>query len=321
MAATDNRSPQSTLAAGPSVAVVVPCRNEALTIGKVVADFRHELPAAQIWVCDNQSRDETATRAKAAGADVIREERAGKGNAVRRLFAAIDADLYVLVDGDATYDPKSVHSMIDCLFTSRLDMVVGRRVRAESDTAAPYPRGHQLGNRTFAWTISKLFGYRLHDVFSGYRVLSRQFVRSFPALSTGFEIETELTVHALDLSLSIGEVDCLYWARPEGSSSKLRTYRDGSRIALMLIYLFEQARPAMFFGLLGALVAALSLALGVPVVLEYLETGLVPRFPTAILSSALMLLSVLMGVCGIILDSVGRGRKETKRLAYLAASV
>lgn len=303
-----------------SIAVVVPCKDEALTIAKVVADFRRELPTAQIWACDNRSDDQTATCAQSAGAYVIREDRPGKGHAVRRLFAAVEADIYVLVDGDDTYDPKSIHGMIDCLRSDNLDMVVGRRVTADADKDTAFRRGHQFGNRIFARAVSKLFGYQLEDVFSGYRVFSRRFIRSFPALSTGFEIETELTVHALDLSLPIREVDCVYGSRPEGSASKLNTYRDSARIALMLVYLFEQVRPALFFGLLGGFMAILSLTLGIPVVIEYVRTGLVPRLPTAVLSSALMLLAMLTATCGIILDSVGRGRKEAKRLAYLAAS-
>ncbi|HEV8553886.1 MAG TPA: glycosyltransferase family 2 protein [Casimicrobiaceae bacterium] len=302
------------------IAVIVPCRNEALTIAKVITDFRRELPAAEIWVCDNRSTDETAASARTAGAHVIGEDRPGKGHAVRRLFAAANADIYVLVDGDATYDPKSVHRMVDCLQSDKLDMVIGRRVTTPAEKDSAYRRGHQLGNRSFATAISKLFGYQLEDVFSGYRVFSRRFVRSFPALSTGFEIETEFSVHALDLALPIREIDCPYGARPDGSSSKLNTYRDGTRIALMLIYLFEQVRPALFFGLLGGLIAVVSLALGIPVVIEFMHTGLVPRLPTAVLASALMLLAVLTGACGIILDSVGRGRKEAKRLAYLAAA-
>jgi len=305
--------------AAPRIAVIIPCKNEALTIAKVISDFRHELPDAKIWVCDNRSTDETAATARAAGALVLEEDRPGKGHAVRRLFAAANADIYVLVDGDATYDPKSIHRMVDCLESDRLDMVVGRRITPPAKDSA-YRRGHRMGNRSFATVISKLFGYRLEDVFSGYRVFSRRFIRSFPALSIGFEIETEFSVHALDLALPIREIDCPYAARPEGSVSKLSTYGDGTRIALMLIYLFEQVRPALFFGLLGGLIAVVSLALGIPLVIEFMHTGLVPRLPTAVLASALMLLAVLTGVCGIILDSVGRGRKEAKRLAYLAAA-
>jgi glycosyltransferase involved in cell wall biosynthesis len=321
MIASDRLSPPAPYGdmASLRIAVVMPCKDEAVTIGQVVADFRRELPSAGIWVCDNCSTDDTATCARAAGARVLHEDRRGKGHAVRRLFAAADADIYVLVDGDATYDPKSIHRMVECLQSNNLDMVVGRRVTREAKKDVAYRRGHQWGNRSFAGAVSKLFGYQLEDVFSGYRVFSRRFVRSFPALSTGFEIETELTVHALDLALPIREVDCPYSARPDGSTSKLNTYRDGARIALTLIYLYEQVRPALFFGLLGGIMAVLSLALGIPVVLEFLRTGLVPRLPTAVLSSTLMLLAVFTGACGVILDSVGRGRKEAKRLAYLAA--
>jgi glycosyltransferase involved in cell wall biosynthesis len=306
--------------AAPKIAVIVPCKNEALTIAKVITDFRRELPAAEIWVCDNRSTDNTAASASAAGAHVIGEDRPGKGHAVRRLFAAANADIYVLVDGDDTYDPTSVHRMVDCLLSEKLDMVIGRRVTAQRETGSAYRRGHQFGNHSFATAISKLFGYQLQDVFSGYRVFSRRFVRSFPALSTGFEIETEFSVHSLDLALPVREIDSLYGTRAEGSSSKLNTYRDGMRIALRLIYLFEQVRPALFFGLLGGLIALVSLSFGVPVIIEFVNTGLVPRLPTAVLAAALMLLAVLTGTCGIILDSVGRGRKEAKRLAYLAAA-
>ncbi len=301
------------------VAVLIPCKDEAITIERVVADFRLELPDADIWVCDNGSTDETAAIAAKAGARVVSEERAGKGNAVRRLFALAEADVYVLVDGDSTYDARRIRSMIDCLVSDGLDMVVGRRATEEADQQGAYRRGHQLGNWGFAKAVSRLFGYPLQDVFSGYRVFSRQFVRSFPALSTGFEIETELTVHALDLGLPVREIDAPYRARPEGSRSKLSTYRDGARIFFMLVYLYEQLRPAWFFGLIGAALAAASLILGVPVVIEFAHTGLVPRLPTAVLASALMLLAALTAGCGIILDGVGRGRKEAKRLAYLAA--
>jgi glycosyltransferase involved in cell wall biosynthesis len=255
-----------------------------------------------------------------AGAQVLTEQRPGKGNAVRRLFDAAEADVYVLVDGDHTYDAKSVHRLVECLVAERLDMVIARRATNGADDGAAYRKGHQLGNRAFAFTISKLFGYRLDDVFSGYRAFSRRFVKSFPALSSGFEIETELTVFALDLGLPIREIAVPYRSRPAGSASKLRTYRDGARIAMMLAYLFEQARPAAFFGALSGLCTVTALILGVPVVFEFLETGLVPRLPTAVLSAALMIVAAVFGVCGIVLDSVGRGRKEARRLAYIAAS-
>ena len=306
------------LASWPRVAVLVPCKNEALTISDVVASFRRELPTAEIWVCDNRSTDDTAIMAQRAGARVVREERPGKGYAVRRLFALVDAELYVLVDGDGTYDAKAIRSMIESLISDHLDMVIGRRVTPVAEHESAYRRGHQWGNWAFAQAVSRLFGYPLYDIFSGYRVFSRRFVRSFPALSTGFEVETELTVHALDLGLPLREIDVTYGARPEGSTSKLNTFRDGARIALMLTYLFEQIRPAWFFGILGAGLVLVALALGTPVILEFGRTGLVPRLPTAVLASTLMLLAALTAMCGIVLDSVGRGRKEAKRLAYLA---
>ena len=306
------------------VAVLVPCKNEGLTIAGVVQAFRAELPSAQLWVCDNGSSDDTAARAAQAGARVVTEPRPGKGNAVRRLFDTVDADVYVLVDGDDTYDANGVHRLVECLETERLDMVIARRSADKPPPrggvrGAAYRRGHEIGNRAFAFTISKLFGYRLDDVFSGYRVFSRRFIKSFPALSSGFEIETELTVFALDLGLPIREVTMPYRSRPDGSASKLRTYRDGARIAMMLVYLFEQARPAAFFGALAGLFAIVALALGIPVVVEFFDTGLVPRLPTAVLSAALVIVAAVFGVCGIVLDSVGRGRKEARRLAYIAA--
>jgi len=303
----------------PRIAVIVPCKDEASTIAKVIHDFQHELPEAEIWICDNNSMDQTAIRARTAGATVVSERRQGKGHAVRRLFAVVDADIYVLVDGDGTYEPKIASRMIETLRRNHLDMVVGRRVASDSTDTSAYRNGHQWGNRLFAAAVSKLFAYRLLDIFSGYRVFTRRFVLSFPALSSGFEIETELTVHALDLALPILEVDCPYVARIAGSTSKLGTYRDGTRIALALFHLWEQLRPAVFFGVTGVSIAILSLLLGVPVVLEFVQTGLVPRLPTAVLASALMLLAVIIGACGVVLDSVGRGRTEAKRLAYLAA--
>lgn len=305
---------------GPSmrVAVLIPCKNEALTIKSVVERFRQAIPHAQVWVCDNLSTDATAGEALAAGANLVTETRPGKGHAVWRLFATVDADVYVLVDGDGTYEVEFAVDMIDVLLRERLDMVVGRRVSVESERRAAYRRGHERGNRLFASAMSRLFAFPLFDVFSGFRVLSARFVRSFPALSRGFELETELTVHALDLGLAIREVPTHYGSRPEGSSSKLNTIRDGLKIAFTVIHLYEQVRPARFFGIIAALLAATSLALGIPVVVEYFRTGLVPRFPTAILASAVMLLAMLSATCGVILDSVGRGRREEKRLAYLA---
>jgi glycosyltransferase involved in cell wall biosynthesis len=302
----------------PSVAVLIPCRDEALTIGKVVADFRRALPEATIWVCDNCSLDGTADSARAAGASVLSELRPGKGNAVRALFTVANADMLLLVDGDDTYDAASASRMLAVLVDQRCEMVIARRTTALRGSSDAYRRGHQWGNRMFAWAISGLFGYRVEDVFSGYRAFTKRFVRSFPALSRRFEIETELTVHALDLGLRVREIESPYSARPDGSSSKLNTFRDGRRIALAILHLYEQTHPARFFGVLGIGAALMSLALGVPVVVDFAETGLVTRLPSVVLAAALMLLAAFLIGCGVILDSVGRGRRESKRLAFLA---
>jgi glycosyltransferase involved in cell wall biosynthesis len=299
------------------IAILIPCKNEELTIKEVVASFRRVMPNAEIWVCDNASTDQPAKEARSAGAMVIAEPRPGKGHAVWRLLASVEADIYVLVDGDGTYQVESASAMVSALVADRLDMVVGRRVPNLEDRGAAYRRGHQRGNWLFTSTMSKLFEFPLLDVFSGFRVLSAGFVRSFPALSRGFEIETELTVHALDLGLAIREIPTPYCSRPEGSSSKLRTVRDGLKIAFTVAHLYEQVRPTRFFGVIALILVGISLGLGIPVILEYVRTGLVPRFPTAILASAVMLLAMLTATCGVILDSVGRGRREQKRLAYL----
>jgi glycosyltransferase involved in cell wall biosynthesis len=302
-----------------SIAVLIPCRNEAITIARVVDDFRTALPGAVIWVCDNASTDDTAARARAAGAEVVVERRPGKGNAVRRLFDVADADTYVMVDGDGTYDAATAPALVTALRDEHLDMVVARRRVTDDVARAAYRAGHQWGNRMFTESISRLFGTPVQDVFSGYRAMSRRFVRSLPALSKGFEIETELTLHAVDLGLPMRELDSPYGSRPAGSTSKLNTWRDGARISMALVYFYEQLHPARFFGSIGLIALVLGLVLGIPVVIEFVETHQVPRFPTAILASALVVLATLFGVCGVILDSVGRGRREVKRLAYLAA--
>jgi glycosyltransferase involved in cell wall biosynthesis len=302
-----------------SIAVLIPCRNEAMTIARVVADFRAALPGAVIWVCDNASTDDTAAKARAAGAGVVIERRPGKGNAVRRLFDVADADTYLMVDGDGTYDAATAPALVAALHDEHLDMVVARRRVTDDVARAAYRSGHQWGNRMFTESISRLFGTPVQDVFSGYRAMSRRFVRSLPALSKGFEIETELTLHAVDLGLPMRELDSPYGARPTGSTSKLNTWRDGARISMALVHFYEQLHPARFFGSIGLIALVLGLLLGVPVVIEFVETHQVPRFPTAILASALVVLAALFAVCGIILDSVGRGRREVKRLAYLAA--
>ena len=298
-----------------AVAVLVPCLDEEATVATVVRDFRAALPEAAIHVFDNNSTDGTAAAAQAAGARVHRVPRAGKGNVVRRMFADVEADVYVLVDGDATYDAGSAPAMVERLVAGNLDMVVGARVSQDS---AAYRAGHVLGNRLFSRFIAWLFGPGLRDVFSGYRVFSRRFVKSFPALAEGFEIETELTVHALELRMPVEEVDTPYSARPDGSASKLRTYRDGWRILAAIAKLFQRERPLAFFGGVSLALAAVAVALALPLFVTYAQTGLVPRFPTAILASGIMVLAALSATCGFILHTVTLGRQEKKRLAYLA---
>lgn len=294
--------------------MLIPCYNEEVAIGDTVQGFRKALPQATVYVYDNNSKDRTVERARAAGAVVQSETLQGKGNVVRRMFSDIDADVYVMADGDATYDAASAQKMIDLLCSQNLDMVVGRRVHTEAEA---YRAGHVLGNKMLTGFLALLFGQRFSDILSGYRVFSRRYVKSFPALATGFETETELTVHALTLCLPIAEVETPYYSRPEGSVSKLSTYRDGFRILRVIIALFKNERPGLFFGIVAALLAVLSLALAVPIVATYAETGLVPRFPTAILSASIMLMAFLSEACGLILDTVTRGRREMKRLAYL----
>jgi glycosyltransferase involved in cell wall biosynthesis len=301
--------------AAKRVAVLIPCYNEGVTIEQTVRGFQKALPDAEIYVYDNNSKDDTCARAAAAGAIVLSETRQGKGNVVRRMFADVEADIYLLTDGDATYDPATAPLMIEKLKASNLDMVIGRRVHKD---AGAYRPGHVLGNRMLTGFLGLLFGTQFHDILSGYRVFSRRFVKSFPVLSSGFEIETELSVHALTLSLPVEEVDTEYGARPEGSASKLSTYRDGFRILSVMLGLFKNERPMAFFSICGALLALLSLILAFPIVVEYAHTGLVPRFPTAILCASLMILAFLSVVAGVILDTVSRGRRELKRLVYLS---
>lgn len=296
------------------VAVVIPCRNEAASIASVVRDFRAALPDAVIFVYDNDSSDDTARIAAEAGAVVRSEQLAGKGNVVRRMFADIEADVYVLVDGDDTYAAASAPRMIDKLETEVLDMVNAVRV-AEGDSS--YRPGHRFGNAALTWIVATVFGSRITDLLSGYRVFSRRFVKSFPALAGGFEIETELTVHALELRMPIAEVETPYSSRPSGSASKLNTFRDGWRILRTILLLTKNERPLQFFGSIFAVLALTSTVLAWPLVLTYLDTGLVPRFPTAVLVTGLMLLAFLSLACGLILDTVTRGRQELKRLSYL----
>lgn len=296
-------------------AVLIPCYNEEAAIGSVVRDFRAALPDAAVYVYDNNSRDRTVETAAAAGAVVRREPLQGKGNVVRRMFADIDADVYVLVDGDDTYHAPSAPLLIDKLVGEQLDMVNAQRI---STGEAAYRRGHVLGNRLLTGLVGGIFGKRTDDMLSGYRVFSRRFVKSFPALAGGFEIETELTVHALEMRMPFAEEPTPYKERPPGSVSKLSTYRDGLRILFMIGKLVKEERPMQSFGLASIFLALVSLALAIPVVLTYIETGLVPRLPTAVLAAALMILSFLALACGLILDSVTRTRREAKRLVYLA---
>jgi glycosyltransferase involved in cell wall biosynthesis len=297
------------------VAVLVPCFNEEAAIGKVVEDFRAALPAATIFVFDNNSTDKTAEIARTAGAEVFEEKHRGKGFVVRRMFADVDADIYVLVDGDATYDAPSVRRMIGRLIDGQLDMVVGTRV---DHGKAAYRTGHRTGNRILSGFVAWVFGPSFNDMLSGYRVFSRRFVKSFPVLSGGFEIETELTVHALELGLPVEEIETPYYARLEGSSSKLSTWRDGFRILLTIANLYRAERPLPFFSVLGLIAGLVSIGLAVPIVITFLETGLVPRLPTAVLATGLMLLAFLCGAVGLVLDTVTRGRREMKLLAYLS---
>lgn len=298
------------------VAVLVPCRNEAVAVADVVRGFQTALPQATVYVYDNNSTDRTAAAAAEAGAIVRREPMPGKGNVVRRMFADIDADIYVMVDGDGTYDPAVAPEMVRRLVEDNLDMVVATRV-AEGNGDA-YRRGHRTGNWTLTRFVGWLFDPRFSDIFSGYRAFSRRYVKSYPALASGFEVETELTIHALELKMPIAEITAPYGARREGSRSKLSTWRDGARIVAAIIFLFKEARPFKFFGAVAAALALLSLLLAWPLFVTYLETGLVPRVPTAVLVTGIMLLAFLALACGIVLDTVSRGRREAKRLRYLA---
>lgn len=302
-------------AQAPRVAVLIPCYNEEVAVPRVIADFRAALPDAVVYVYDNNSRDRTVEVARAAGAVVRRETLQGKGHVVRRMFADVEADIYVLVDGDDTYEAAAAPAMVTKLIDEQLDMVIGAR----QDTAREaYRRGHRLGNAVLTGIVRFIFGDRMSDMLSGYRVFSRRFVKSFPALSAGFETETEFTIHALDLDMPIGEVATAYKERPVGSASKLRTYADGIRILRAILILVKEERPLQFFSLAAAGLMLLALLLIVPVVMDFMATGLVPRLPTAVLATGLALLSSLSFMSGLILDSVARGRKEAKRLAYLA---
>ena len=299
----------------PRIAVLLPCYNEEAAIVRTIAGFRAALPGAAIYVYDNNSRDRTVELARAAGVEVRTERMQGKGNVVRRMFADVDADVYIMADGDLTYDPAAAPAMVKLLLDDRLDMVVGTRLH---EARAAYRGGHVLGNRMFTGLLSRLFGRSFSDIFSGYRVFSRRFVKSFPVLSEGFEIETEISVHALELRMPVGEVETAYGARPEGSESKLSTFRDGWRILKTIATLYRIERPVLFYGSIGALLLIAAILLSIPLVLTYLDTGLVPRFPTAILVTGMTIVAVLCFFAGLILDTVTRGRREMRRLAYLA---
>lgn len=302
----------------PRIAVLIPCYNEMQTIALVVRDFRAALPGATVYVYDNNSTDETRQRAADAGAVVTTERQQGKGNVVRRMFADVEADIYVLVDGDDTYEATDAPKLVGLLLSGGLDMVNARRVTADQSAFRP---GHRFGNWLLTSMVAWTFGRRLHDMLSGYKAFSRRFVKSFPALSTGFETETELAVHALDLHMPIGEIDSRYRERPQGSASKLRTVRDGVRIFRTIVRMIKEERPLQLFTGCFALLALLSLLLGWSIAREFLATGLVPRLPTAVLATGLMLLAFLSLTCGLILDTVTLGRREMKRLHYLATPV
>lgn len=299
----------------PTIAVLLPCYNEEAAVAQTISGFRAALPAAAIYVYDNNSSDRTIEAARAAGAIVRSERIQGKGAVVRRMFADVDADIYVMADGDATYDAASAPALVARVLDEQLDMVVGSRI---GEATEAYRRGHRFGNALLTGMLTRLFGRSFTDILSGYRVFSRRFAKSFPVLSAGFEIETEISVHALELKMPVAEVETAYFARPEGSTSKLSTYRDGWRILRTILMLYRIERPLWFFGAVGALLLLLALVLAAPLIVTYAQTGLVPRFPTAIVVTGLIILAALNGFAGLILDTVVRGRREVRRLAYLA---
>ena len=300
---------------GARIAVLLPCWNEEAAIARTVIGFKAALPTATVYVYDNNSTDRTAQVARAAGAVVRVERMQGKGRVVRRMFADVEADIDVMADGDETYEAAAAPTLVARLWDEQLDMVVGAR-RSEIEEA--YRRGHRLGNRMLTGILAWIFGRSFSDILSGYRVFSRRFVKSFPVLSAGFEIETEISVHALELRMPVAEVVTAYGARPEGSHSKLSTYRDGWRILNTILTLFRIERPVLFFGLIALMLALAAIGLAAPLVIDYLRTGLVERQPTAILVTGMMLLAALNFMTGLILDTVVRGRREIRRLAYLA---
>jgi glycosyltransferase involved in cell wall biosynthesis len=315
LSAEASAKPTADLVARQTVAVLVPCYNEEAAIAKVVADFGAALPDASIYVYDNNSTDRTVEAAERAGAVVRRERHQGKGHVVRRMFTDVEADIYVLVDGDATYDAASAPAMIERLIGDRLDMVCAVRVDRE---AGAYRLGHRTGNRLLTWFVGNVFGQSFTDMLSGYRVFTRRFVKSFPVLSGGFEVEAELTVHALELELPVGEMRTPYYPRPPGSQSKLSTWKDGIRILRTIFKIYRSERPLPFFGSIGVSFALISLGLALPIFLTFAHEGTVPRLPTAMVSTGLMIIAVLAIACGLVLDTVTRGRRELKLLAYLA---
>lgn len=303
------------------IAVLIPCFNEAASIARVIAEMRRALPTAAIYVYDNNSTDATYLQARDAGAIVRREPRQGKGNVVRRMFADIEADVYVLVDGDATYDADSARGLVDHLLANQLDLVNGARVSDAKKDPASYRPGHRFGNWLISSSVGFIFKRGVGDMLSGLKVMSRRFVKSFPALSTGFEIETEITVHALELGMPLDELSVPYGQRVEGSASKLNTVRDGIRIAKLIFKLVRVEKPMLFFGSIFVLLAAVATAFGVSLFIEFRATGLVPRLPTAVLSTGMMLVAFLSAACGLILENVKLGRAEAKRMTYLAIPV
>jgi glycosyltransferase involved in cell wall biosynthesis len=303
------------MAGDPTIAAIIPCHNEETAVGQVIADLRAAVPEMQIYVYDNASTDGTIDAAKQAGAIVREERRKGKGNVVRRAFADVDADIYVLIDGDDTYAAHDLPAMIAALRSGPYDQVLG--VRHETVVGA-YRPGHELGNRGFNWLVSRVFASKVTDMLSGYRVFSRRFVKSFPALSREFEIETELTVHAMSLRVPQVEMPVGFKDRPVGSESKLRTYHDGFRVLSLIAGLIRHERPMMFYGTVGALLAIAGILIGLPVVLEFFETGLVPRLPTAVLALGVMIVAFLSWTIGLVLDGVLKARREISRLNYLS---
>ncbi|MEL6567592.1 MAG: glycosyltransferase family 2 protein [Pseudomonadota bacterium] len=317
IATTPTLTPRSEVARPLEIAVTIPCYNEAATIAQVIEDFRAALPGAKIYVYDNNSTDGTSDIAARAGAIVRREMRQGKGHVVRRMFADVDADIYVMADGDATYDASMAPTLVELLMKNHVDMVVGTRANVTNDAGR---EGHAFGNKIFNGLYHRIFGRDFTDIFSGYRVFSRRFVKSFPAVSAGFEIETEMSVHASQLGIPILERPTKYGVRPEDSESKLKTFRDGFRILGMFAMLAKETRPAAFFGLIGAALMVAAGVMSVPLILTYVETGLVPRFPTAVLATGIVITGVISAVCGLILDSLARARIESKRAVFLSYS-